>query len=181
MSGYENAGPPNDIFYLFFIATLTCVKTIETWVKSAFATVCVRSAIAGCFLLFWWGWLGRVALHQVTWSKKLINKSESTLFMILFYGNSLNSARNCIQTVVTAAGVIKNMHMSRHWKAELVTYGIRKQFSSRFAHLRPLNLSFRFYVQFVQKSSAPWPVFENSWLSNHTSVVTMWIIGRKLS
>jgi hypothetical protein len=33
--------------------TLTCVKTIETCVESAFATVCVRSAIASCFLLFW--------------------------------------------------------------------------------------------------------------------------------
>jgi hypothetical protein len=33
--------------------TLTCVKMIETCVKSAFSTVCVRSAIAGCFLLFW--------------------------------------------------------------------------------------------------------------------------------
>jgi hypothetical protein len=32
--------------------TLTCIKTIETCVESALATVCVQSAIAGCFLLF---------------------------------------------------------------------------------------------------------------------------------
>jgi hypothetical protein len=40
--------------------TLTHVKTIETCVESASATVCVQSAIAGCFLLFCWGRLGRV-------------------------------------------------------------------------------------------------------------------------
>jgi hypothetical protein len=32
---------------------LTCVKMIETCVESGFATVCMRSTIAGCFLLFW--------------------------------------------------------------------------------------------------------------------------------
>jgi hypothetical protein len=32
--------------------SLTCVKMIETCVESTFATVCVRSAIAGCILLF---------------------------------------------------------------------------------------------------------------------------------
>jgi hypothetical protein len=46
--------------------TLTRVKPIETCVESAFATICVRSVIAGCFLLFWWWRLGWVALHQVT-------------------------------------------------------------------------------------------------------------------
>jgi hypothetical protein len=35
------------------VGTLTCFKTVETCVDSAFATVCVRSAIAGRFLLFW--------------------------------------------------------------------------------------------------------------------------------
>jgi hypothetical protein len=40
--------------------TLTRVKTIETCVEIASTTVCVQSAIAGCFLLFWWGRLGRV-------------------------------------------------------------------------------------------------------------------------
>jgi hypothetical protein len=35
------------------VGTLTCVKTIETCVESVFATVYVRSTIAGCFLLFW--------------------------------------------------------------------------------------------------------------------------------
>jgi hypothetical protein len=33
--------------------TLTCIKSIETCVESAFAIVCVRSAIAASFLLFW--------------------------------------------------------------------------------------------------------------------------------
>jgi hypothetical protein len=32
--------------------TLTCVKTIEACVESAFTTICVRSAIVGCILLF---------------------------------------------------------------------------------------------------------------------------------
>jgi hypothetical protein len=32
--------------------SLTYVKMIETCVESAFTTVCVQSAIAGCFLLF---------------------------------------------------------------------------------------------------------------------------------
>jgi hypothetical protein len=32
---------------------LTYVKMIETCVESDFATVCVRTAIAGCFLLLW--------------------------------------------------------------------------------------------------------------------------------
>jgi hypothetical protein len=36
-----------------FTGIQTCVKTIETCVESAFATVHVRSAIAGCFFLFW--------------------------------------------------------------------------------------------------------------------------------
>jgi hypothetical protein len=46
--------------------TLTHIKTIETCVESAFATVCVRFAIASHYLLFWWGRLSRVALQQVT-------------------------------------------------------------------------------------------------------------------
>jgi hypothetical protein len=33
--------------------TLTCVETIEMCIESAFATVCLRSAIVGGFLLFW--------------------------------------------------------------------------------------------------------------------------------
>jgi hypothetical protein len=113
--------------------TLTHVKTIETCVENAFATVCVQSAIAGCFLLFWWGQLGQVALHQVTWSKKLNNKLKVVIsplsednfesFTVPFYGNPLNSACDCIQTSVTAAVVTKNVHMSRRWKAESVAYG----------------------------------------------------------
>jgi hypothetical protein len=131
--------------------TLTRVKTIETCVESAFATVCVQSAIVGCFLLFWWGRLDRVALHQVTWSKKLNNKlkvivsplsetkSESESFTVLFYGNPLNSTRGCIRTAVTAAVVTKNVHMSRRWKYESEAYGICKQPSSRFTYLLPLK------------------------------------------
>jgi hypothetical protein len=46
------------------------------------------------------------------------------LFMILFYGNPLNSARGCSQMVVTTVVVTKNVCMSRCWKAELVAYGI---------------------------------------------------------
>jgi hypothetical protein len=129
--------------------TLIHVKTIETCVESAFATVCVQSSIAGCFLLFWWGRLGRVALHQVTWSKKLNNKlkvivsplsetkSESESFTIPFYGNPLNSACGCIQMAVTAAVVTKNVRMSRRWKVESVAYGIFKQPLPKFVHLLP--------------------------------------------
>jgi hypothetical protein len=116
--------------------TLTRVKMIETRVESVSATVCVQSAIAGCFLLFWWGRLGRIALHHITWSKKFNNKlkavisplseTESESITVLFYGNPLNSARGCIKTIVTAAVVTKNVHVSGHWKAELVAYGIYK-------------------------------------------------------
>jgi hypothetical protein len=131
--------------------TLTHIKTIEMCVESTFATVYLQSAIADCFLLFSWVWLGRVVLHQVTWSKKLNNKlkvimsrlsktkSESESFTILFYGNPLNSACGCIQTVVTATVVTKNVCMSRCLKAELVAYGICKQPLPCFAYLLPLK------------------------------------------
>jgi hypothetical protein len=130
---------------------LTRVNTIETCVENTFAIVCVQSAIAGCFLLFWWGRLGRVTLHQVTWSKKRNNKlkviisalsetnSESGSFTILFYGNPLNSARGCIQRAVTTAVVTKNVCMSRCWKDELVAYGICKQPLPCFTHLLTLK------------------------------------------
>jgi hypothetical protein len=45
-------------------------------------------------------------------------KSESKSFAIMFYGT---------QMAVTAVVVTKNVRMSRRWKAELVTYGIRIQ------------------------------------------------------
>jgi hypothetical protein len=78
------------------------------------------------------------ALHQVTWTKKLNNKlkieisplskimPEPESFMILFYGDPLNSARGCVKTAVTAAVVTENVRVSRRWKAESVTYGICK-------------------------------------------------------
>jgi hypothetical protein len=131
--------------------TLTHIKTIETYVENAFTTVCVQSAIAGCFLLFWWGRLGRVALHQVTWSKKLNNKlkvvisplseteSEPRSITVRFYGDPLNSACGCIQTAVTAIVVTENVRMSRRWKSESVAYGICKQPSPKFVHLLPLK------------------------------------------
>jgi hypothetical protein len=125
--------------------TLTHVKTIETCVESAFATVCVQSSIVNFFLLFWWGRLGRIALHQVTWSNKLNNKlkvvistlseTKSESFTILFYRNTLNSARRCIQMVATANVVIENMCMSRRWKVDSVAYEICKQPSPRLVHL----------------------------------------------
>jgi hypothetical protein len=129
MSGYFGPGPlwtwvkNDDWFDPSSIGTLTHVKMIETCVESAFATVCVQSAIVGCFLLFWWGQLGWVGLHQVTWSKKLNNKlkviisllseTKSESFTLLFYGNPLNSARGFIQMAVTATVVTKNVDMSR--------------------------------------------------------------------
>jgi hypothetical protein len=72
MSGYFDTDPlwtwvNNDILFdPSFAGTLTHVKTIETCVESAFAMVCAWSAIADCFLLFWWGRLDWIALHQVT-------------------------------------------------------------------------------------------------------------------
>jgi hypothetical protein len=157
ISGYFDTDPlwtwvkNDDWFDPSFASMLTRVKMIETCVESAFTTICVQSAIAGCFLLFWWGRLGRVALHQVTWWKKLNNKLkvvilslfetkfESESFMVPFYGNSLNSACWCIKTAVTAVVVAENVRMSRRWKAELVVYGICKQPSPRFVHLLPLK------------------------------------------
>jgi hypothetical protein len=133
-SGYFSTGPlwkwvkTDDWCDPSSAGTLTRVKTIQTCVESASATVCVQSAIAACFLLFWWGWLGQDALHQVTWSKKLNNKlkvvisplseTESESFTILFYGNPLNSTRGCIKTDATTTVVTKNVCMSRSWKAE---------------------------------------------------------------
>jgi hypothetical protein len=58
MSGHESAGPlracvkVDEYCDLFSKGTLTCVKTIETCVESAFPTERVRSVVAGCFLLF---------------------------------------------------------------------------------------------------------------------------------
>ncbi len=155
MSEYFGTGPlwtwvKNDEWCdLSSAGTLTRVKTMKTCVESASATVCVQSVIAGCFLLFWWGRLGRVALHQVTWTKKLNNKlkvvisplseTEPESFTIPFYDNPLNSARGCIKTAVTAAVVTKNVRVSRRWKAESVDYWICKQPSPKFVHLLPLK------------------------------------------
>jgi hypothetical protein len=91
------------------------------------------------------------ALHQVTRTKKLNNKlkvaisplseiePESESFTIPFYGDPLNSARGCVKTVVTAVVVTRNVRVHRRWKAESVAYGICKQLSSSFVHLRPLK------------------------------------------
>jgi hypothetical protein len=91
------------------------------------------------------------ALHEITLTKKLSNKlkvaisplseikPESESFTILFYGDTLNSARGCIQTTVTSVVVTENMRVSRRWKSESVAYGICKQLSSSFMHLRFLK------------------------------------------
>jgi hypothetical protein len=126
--------------------TLTRVKTIETCVESAFATVYVQSAIAGYFLLFWWGRLGQVALHQVTWTKKLNNKlkvgispvskikPKSESFTIPFYGDPLNSARSCVKTAVTAAVVTDTQpHRCRSCSSEC-PIGFASSSSSSSAH-----------------------------------------------
>jgi hypothetical protein len=52
--------------------------------------------------------------------------SETESFTIPFYGNPLNSARDCIKIVVTAVVVTENVCVSRRWKAESVPYGICK-------------------------------------------------------
>jgi hypothetical protein len=77
-------------------------------------------------------------LHQVTGTKKLINKlkvvisplseikPKPKLIMVPFYGDPLNSARGCVKTVVTAVVVTENVRVSRRWKAESVTYGVCK-------------------------------------------------------
>jgi hypothetical protein len=51
-------------------------------------------------------------------------KSEPKSITVPFYGDPLNSERGCLQTVVTAAVVTENVHMSRRWKDESVSYGI---------------------------------------------------------
>jgi hypothetical protein len=59
MSGHVSAAPlracvkVDECCDSFSVGTLTCVKTLETCVKSIFATKCVRSAIVDHFLLFW--------------------------------------------------------------------------------------------------------------------------------
>jgi hypothetical protein len=55
-----------------------------------------------------------------------LSETESESFTIPFYGNPLNSARDCIKTAVTAAVVTKNMRVSRRWKAKSVAYRICK-------------------------------------------------------
>jgi hypothetical protein len=68
-----------------------------------------------------------------------LSETESESFMILFYGNPLNSACGCIKTALTAYVVAENVCMSRHWKAESVAYGICKQPMPKFVHLLPLK------------------------------------------
>jgi hypothetical protein len=77
-------------------------------------------------------------LHQVTKTKKLNNKlkvvisplseikPEPKLIMVPFYGDTLNSARDCVKTAVTAAVVTEKVRVSSRWKAESVAYGICK-------------------------------------------------------
>jgi hypothetical protein len=64
-------------------------------------------------------------------------KSKSELLTVLFYGNMWNFTRGCVQMVVTIDVVTENMCMNRRWKADQVSYGIRKQPSPRFTRLRP--------------------------------------------
>jgi hypothetical protein len=66
-------------------------------------------------------------------------KPESESLTIPFYGDPLNSACGCVKIDVTAVVVTENVRVSRRWKAESVAYGICKQLSSRFVHLRPLK------------------------------------------
>jgi hypothetical protein len=77
-------------------------------------------------------------LHQVTGTKKFNNKlkvvisplseikPEPKSIMVLFYGDPLNSARDCVKTAVTVAVVTEKVRVSRRWKAESVAYGIYK-------------------------------------------------------
>jgi hypothetical protein len=59
--------------------------------------------------------------------------------MIPFYDNPLNSACGCIKMAVTAAVVIRNVRVSRRWKAGSEAYGICKQPLQKFVHLLPLK------------------------------------------
>jgi hypothetical protein len=40
---------------------------------------------------------------------------------------------------VTGVVITENVRVSRHWKSELVAYGICKQPSPKFVHLQPLK------------------------------------------
>jgi hypothetical protein len=139
------------LIYPSSVGTLTHVKTIETCVESAFATVRVQSAIAGRFLFFLWGRLGRAALHQVIWSKKLNKQVKSynlttvqNQFRIRIVYDSVlwQSAELCTWLYSNSYNCFCgywNVCMSRHWKAELVGYIICKQSLPSFAHLLPLK------------------------------------------
>jgi hypothetical protein len=143
-----------------------------------FATVSEQFAIAYHFLLFWWGRLGRVALHQVTWWNKLNNKFKShnltsvhnhakgfDPFVEPISNEPLNSTHSCTEMTVAMAMGISCVCMSRHWKTEKVTYRIRVQTSARFTFLMFLNLIDRWYVQSVQN------VFSTlSWLQNLVAI-----------
>jgi hypothetical protein len=81
--------------------------------------------------------------------------------MILFYGNPLNSARGCIQMVVTAVVVTENVCISRRWKDESVVYGICKQPSPSFTHIVRLKPDYSsVYPACPETFSAPRPEFK---------------------
>jgi hypothetical protein len=76
-------------------------------------------------------------------------------------GNLLNSTCGCFQMAVTIAVFTKNMRVSRRWEYEHVGYRIRVQTPLKFTLLESLNLRIHPYVQSVQISLAPCPVFKN--------------------
>jgi hypothetical protein len=53
-------------------------------------------------------------------------KPESESLTISFYGDPLNSARDCVKIAITATVVTENVRVSRRWKDESVAYGICK-------------------------------------------------------
>jgi hypothetical protein len=81
--------------------------------------------------------------------------------MILFYGNPLNSARDCIKTVVIVAVVTENVRVSRRWKAESVAYGICKKSLPKFMNLLPLKPDrSKVCTVYPEKLSEPRPDFK---------------------
>jgi hypothetical protein len=104
-----------------------------------FSFVLVRTVRSSCIELIHWNKKKLNNKLKVVISPLSEIKPELESFAIPFYGDLLNSARGCVKTDVTAAVVTKNVCVSRRWKAESVAYGIYKQLSSCFVHLRPLK------------------------------------------
>jgi hypothetical protein len=138
----------------YSVGTLTCVKLLLTCVESVFATVSKQFAIADCCLLFLVRMI-RPRLHYIKspnqpsliTSLKSHNLTvvrnhakRSNPFDIPIFQQTTNSACGYTKMARTVVVGIRNMCMSRRWKAEQVIFRSCIQTPVRFINLRKLTL-----------------------------------------